>query len=211
MVARRWSFAGCGRCGSSSFRFKRYERDYLRCSRWRTSSRRSCSVSRLPSRISGQTSRPELWVKGAGVKLSASISAAQSARARRRPVTLGIARDSRMPAGQGQEHGPEQPAGPKIFSKRDERDNGEQRDPAMQAWRDGKHDVAAIELAAGQQVERGGEHSDPRGSGDRMERERGERRADVQQAGREMESQRKSQLNVGRGRTDCGMREREPV
>ena len=65
----------------------------------------------------------------------------------------------------------------------------------MQARRDGKYDVAAIELAAWQQVERSSEHSDPCGSGDRMERECGEWHSDAQQACSQVESQRKSQLN----------------
>src|ERR1700694_3513436 len=79
----------------------------------------------------------------------------------------------------------------------------------MQARRNGKYDVAAVELAAWQQVKRSGEHSDPRGSGDRMQRERGELHSDVQQSRSQMESQWESQLNFRRCGTGDGMRERD--
>jgi len=85
---------------------------------------------------------------------------------------IGIARYERMARRYGQQYGPDKPAHPKVFPERYKRDYGEERNPAMQARRNGKYDVAAVKLATGKKVERGCEHPNPRSSGDRMERER---------------------------------------
>src|SRR4029077_7503507 len=108
---------------------------------------------------------------------------------------IGIARNAWMPQGQSQHHGPEEPPRPKIFPEWNEREHCDHRNPAMQARRNGKYDVAAVELAARQQVERSSEHSYPCGGGDWMQRERGELHADVQQTCSQVESQWESQLN----------------
>ena len=79
----------------------------------------------------------------------------------------------------------------------------------MPSWRKGIYDVAPIELAAGQQVERGREHAYPRGGCDGMQGERGERYGSVEKAGREVKRQGEAQLNFTGGRTCDGMRERE--
>lgn len=66
----------------------------------------------------------------------------------------------------------------------------------MQPRRDRKNDVAAIELASGQEVERSCKHSYPRRRGDRMHQERRGGDADMQQARRHVEHQRESELNL---------------
>ena len=68
----------------------------------------------------------------------------------------------------------------------------------MQPRRDGKDQVAAIELSAGQQIQRGCQHSGPTGQRHRMQivvRER--RSAVVQHSVAELKDQRKAELQVG--------------
>ena len=60
-----------------------------------------------------------------------------------------VAGNRRVPAGNGEEHSPEEPSGPLVFPKWYEREDGGKGDPSMQAGRKGVQDVATIELSTG--------------------------------------------------------------
>src|SRR5579864_1714642 len=66
-----------------------------------------------------------------------------------------------MTSGEPQHHCPQQPAGPEKPGERQQDDNGPGRNPTMRARIDGKDDVTAIELPAGNQVQGRGKHSYP--------------------------------------------------
>src|SRR5262249_44100597 len=66
-----------------------------------------------------------------------------------------------MASGKAKNYGPQQPAKPAIPGERKQYHNRQQRGSTVGARINGKDDVAAIELSAGNQVERCGKHSHP--------------------------------------------------
>lgn len=69
----------------------------------------------------------------------------------------------------------------------------------MRARTNRTHDVAAIELTHGKQIERGGEQADPGGAADGMKKQVGGMRVGLENGGDELEDQRHAKGDVGVG------------
>ena len=74
-----------------------------------------------------------------------------------------------------EDEGPENPAGPVEDAEDEERGDDAAAGPAVDCGRDGIEDVAAIELAGGDEVERGDEEAHPGGDQDRVRDDEAER------------------------------------
>ena len=68
--------------------------------------------------------------------------------------------------GDEQEDTPEEPTDPVDGSREEEEEGQEIGHEAMQARREGVEDVSAVKLAAGNEIERGDEETDPAGDED---------------------------------------------
>src|ERR1039457_5801485 len=65
-------------------------------------------------------------------------------------------------AGECQDHGPHQPSRPEQDAQRYEYENAGPRYPVVGPRRHRIDDMATVELSAGQEVQRGGKHPNPR-------------------------------------------------
>ena len=84
----------------------------------------------------------------------------------------------------------------------------------MDTWVKGAEDVTAVELAGGEEVERGGEESDPGGAADRVEKEEVRIDAGMKERVEEPEEKRNAEddgvlvgIRVGDGRDETGVKD----
>ena len=100
----------------------------------------------------------------------ASATSAQERRLRSSGSHRSIERRVTEADGQ-QQHSPHQPAQPIMNRQRHQQNGHRQCDAAVALAGQCIEDVAAVQLAGGQQVERGGEDADPRGAPDRVQQQ----------------------------------------
>lgn len=112
-----------------------------------------------------------------------------------------ITRHRWMSSRDGKQHRPQKPSCPKIFSERHQRNHCQDRRPSMQPRRKRMQNVAAIQLPARQQIERGRKHSHPGRRRNRVQRQPRKRSVNAQQATRKIKNQRITKLKLSRRAT----------
>lgn len=96
-----------------------------------------------------------------------------------------------------QNGGPDEPASPEKNAERKEHERQEKRDPAMSPRANGANNVATIQLADREQVERGGKQTHPSGAADGMKKQVSGMRVGLEDGGHQLEDQRHAKCYVG--------------